>query len=56
MSKYIATRAIRGANAIVAEADAMLKKAIAEKGAETPVVFPNTAYLRPTSYRSLTVC
>ena len=44
MSKYIATRAIRGANAIVAEADALLKKAIAEKGAETPVVFPNTAY------------
>ncbi|RLC68054.1 MAG: CO dehydrogenase/CO-methylating acetyl-CoA synthase complex subunit beta, partial [Chloroflexi bacterium] len=53
MSKYIATRAIRGANAIVAEADAMLKKAIAEKGAETPVVFPNTAYFLPVTYGML---
>ena len=39
MSKYIATRAIRGANALVAEADALLEKAIAEKGADTPVAF-----------------
>jgi len=53
MSKYIATRAIRGANAIVAEADALLKKAIAEKGAETPVVFPNTAYFLPVTYGML---
>ena len=53
MSKYIATRAIRGANALVAEADALLKKAIAEKGAETPVKFPNTAYFLPTTYGML---
>ena len=53
MSKYIATRAIRGANAIVAEADALLKKAIAEKGAETPVVFPNTAYFLPVTFGML---
>jgi len=53
MSKYIATRAIRGANALVAEADALLKKAIAEKGAETPVVFPNTAYFLPVTYGML---
>ncbi|MCP4537238.1 MAG: CO dehydrogenase/CO-methylating acetyl-CoA synthase complex subunit beta [Chloroflexi bacterium] len=53
MSKYIATRAIRGANAIVAEADALLKKAIAEKGAETPVQFPNTAYFLPVIYGML---
>jgi len=53
MSKYVATRAIRGANAIVAEADALLKKAIAEKGAETPVVFPNTAYFLPVTYGML---
>ncbi|MEE9617091.1 MAG: CO dehydrogenase/CO-methylating acetyl-CoA synthase complex subunit beta, partial [Anaerolineae bacterium] len=53
MSKYIATRAIRGANAIVAEADALLKKVIAEKGAETPVVFPNTAYFLPVTYGML---
>jgi acetyl-CoA synthase len=47
MSKYIATRAIRGANLIVAEAEAMLKQAIEELGAETPVAFTNTAYYLP---------
>ncbi len=53
MSKYIATRAIRGANGLVAEADALLKRAIAEKGAETPVKFPNTAYFLPVTYGML---
>jgi acetyl-CoA synthase len=53
MSKYIATRAIRGANGIVAEADALLKKAIKEKGADTPVAFPNTAYYLPVIYGML---
>ncbi|MBF8255517.1 MAG: CO dehydrogenase/acetyl-CoA synthase complex, beta subunit [Anaerolineales bacterium] len=47
MSRYIATRAIRGANAIVREADQMLQQAILEKGADTPVAFPNTAYHLP---------
>jgi acetyl-CoA synthase len=47
MSRYIATRAIRGANAIVAEAERELTKAIAEKGGDTPVAFPNTAYYLP---------
>ena len=47
MSRYIASRAIRGANAIVTEAELMLQKALAEKGAETPVGFPNTAYYLP---------
>ena len=47
MSKYIATRAIRGANSLVNEADFMLHKAIAEKGADTAVAFPNTAYYLP---------
>ena len=47
MSRYIATRAIRGANAIVHEADQMLQQALSEKGAETPVAFPNTAYHLP---------
>ena len=32
MSRYIATRAIRGANALVNEAEAMLQKALAETG------------------------
>jgi len=53
MSRYIATRAIRGANGLVAEADAMLQKALAEKGAETPVVFPNTAYYLPVIFGML---
>ncbi len=53
MSKYIATRAIRGANGLVAEADALLRKAIAEKGADTPVAFPNTAYYLPVTYGML---
>jgi acetyl-CoA synthase len=48
MSRYIATAAIRGANRVVAEADALLQKALQEKGSETPVAFPNTAYFLPT--------
>ena len=47
MSRYIATRAIRGANLIVAEAEAMLQQAIAELGPDTPVAFTNTAYYLP---------
>ena len=50
MSRYIATRAIRGANALVQEATLMWQKAMAEKGAETPVAFPNTAYFMPLIY------
>ena len=53
MSRYIATRAIRGANALVAEAETMLNKALKEKGAETPVAFPNTAYYLPVIYGML---
>ena len=49
MSRYIATRAIRGANALVSEAQAMLEKALAEKGSETPVAFPSTAYHLPVT-------
>lgn len=47
MSRYIATRAIRGANSLVTEAELMLHKALAEKGPDTPVAFPNTAYYLP---------
>ncbi len=50
MSRYIATRAIRGAHALVTEAELMLQKALAEKGPETPVAFPNTAYYLPVIY------
>jgi acetyl-CoA synthase len=48
MSKYIATRAMRGANALVTEAELTLKRALDEKGMDTPVSFPNTAYYLPT--------
>ena len=48
MSKYIATRAQRGANSLVTEAEIMLDKALQEKGEDTPVSFPNTAYYLPT--------
>lgn len=48
MSKYIATRAMRGANALVTESEIMLNKALNERGADTPVSFPNTAYYLPT--------
>ncbi|MBI5653258.1 MAG: CO dehydrogenase/CO-methylating acetyl-CoA synthase complex subunit beta [Chloroflexi bacterium] len=48
MSRYIATSAIRGANNIVRETDAYLQKALKEKGADTKVGFPNTAYFLPT--------
>ncbi|MCX6082946.1 MAG: acetyl-CoA decarbonylase/synthase complex subunit alpha/beta [Chloroflexi bacterium] len=50
MSRYIATRAIRGANALVTEAEFMLNKALSEKGADAPISFPNTAYYLPTIY------
>jgi len=50
MSRYIATRAIRGANALVTEAELMLERIIAEKGPDTPVAFPNTAYYLPLIY------
>jgi len=47
MSRYIASRAIRGANALVMEAELMLQMALNEKGPDTPVSFPNTAYFMP---------
>ena len=47
MSRYIATRAMRGAHALVSEAELMLEKALAEKGPDTKVSFPNTAYYLP---------
>jgi acetyl-CoA synthase len=48
MSRYIATRAMRGANSLTSEAELMLKKALAEKGSDFKVSFPNTAYYLPT--------
>ena len=50
MSRTIATRAIRGARAIVDEARAQVEAAIAELGADKPAVFTNTAYYLPVIY------
>jgi acetyl-CoA synthase len=47
MSRFIATRAIRGANRIVQEAEDLLEEALAEHGPDTKVTFPNTAYHLP---------
>ncbi len=47
MSRYIAKAAIRGATAIVDEADQMLTAAIADLGPDKPVAFTNTAYHLP---------
>ena len=47
MSRHIATHAIRGAHNIVLEAEDLLQQALAEKGAEMPAAFPNTAYHLP---------
>ena len=47
MSRYIATRAIRGANALVTEAEFMLNKALVEKGPIRRYPSP----IRPIIYR-----
>lgn len=48
MSRYIATRALRGASLIVQEFDASLNKATQELGPDTKIGFTNTAYFLPT--------
>ena len=48
MSRYIATRALRGANLIVSEFEALLQKATAELGQDQKIAFTNTAYFLPT--------
>src|SRR5664280_129397 len=50
MSRYIATRAIRGANTIGAEAEAAVAEALEELGPDAPVAFTNTAYFLPVIY------
>jgi len=50
MSKLIATRAIRGAHKLVARAERELSAAIAEKGPDAHVEFPNTGYFLPISH------
>jgi acetyl-CoA synthase len=50
MSRYIATSAIRGANAIVGEAEALYGEALERIGPDAPVQFTNTAYFLPVTY------
>ncbi|MHB0912347.1 MAG: acetyl-CoA decarbonylase/synthase complex subunit alpha/beta [Armatimonadota bacterium] len=53
MSKIIASSAIKGAHKIVEQAEAMVKQAIAEKGPDCPIGFPDTAYSLPVIYSLL---
>lgn len=50
MSKLIASAAIRGAHTLVKEAEALLEKAIAEKGKDYVFEFPDTAFYLPMIY------
>lgn len=50
MSKIIATAAIRGAHKLVAQAAELLQRTIDQKGRETAVAYPNTAYYLPVMY------
>jgi len=50
MSKIIATKAIRGAHALVERAEKELAQAVADKGPDARVEFPNTAYYLPISH------
>ncbi len=50
MSKLIASAAIRGARKLVAQAEEMIEKAIAEKGKDYVFEFPDTAYYLPMIY------
>jgi acetyl-CoA synthase len=53
MSKLIASSAIEGAHRIVRQAEERAAQAIAAKGLECPVDFPNTAYSLPVIYSML---
>ena len=47
MSKIVATAAIRGAKKVVAETEEFLNRAIKEKGPDTKLEFPETAFFLP---------
>ena len=50
MSRKIAAAAIRGAHKIAGQAEAMLDRAVREKGPGATVEFPNTGYFIPIIY------
>ena len=53
MSRIVATAAIRGAKKLAQEAEDFLNKAIQEKGKDTKVAFPETAFYLPMAYALL---
>ena len=53
MSKIVAAAAIRGANKIAKQAEDFLNKAIAEKGKDARIEFPETAFYLPMAYALL---
>jgi acetyl-CoA synthase len=50
MSKIIATAAIKGGNDIVTQAETFFEKAREEKGEDTKIGFPDTAYYLPMAH------
>src|SRR5512144_2976945 len=50
MSKVIATGAILGAHYYVKQAEALVEKAISEKGGDFKFEFPDTAYFLPMMF------
>lgn len=48
MSSSLTIRVIRGANALLTEAQTVLNKALTIQGPEAPVAFPDTVYYLPT--------
>jgi len=50
MSKVIATGAILGSHYYVKQAEALVEKAISEKGADFKFEFPDTAYFLPQMF------
>src|SRR5512141_1101464 len=50
MSKIIATGAILGSHYYVKQAEALVEKAISEKGADFKFEFPDTAYFLPMMF------
>ncbi len=53
MSKIIASAAIRGAHEIYGQTEVLFARVCQEKGAQTPVGFPDTAYYLPMAHALL---
>jgi acetyl-CoA synthase len=53
MSKFVAASAMRGAHDVLSRTRARFDSALAERGAKTPVGFPETAFFLPMAYALL---